>query len=137
MTMSQETMTDAARRGQEAITSAMQIWTDSFQMFMPVSDTRLRGAVEAVDSMFDFAEQMLGTQREFTKTLLTATTSAATKAASLTREAAMEAKDVVKDVAKDVQDGANGQRYPEGDVPQRPMARRSASAHDSDTPSKK
>ncbi|MDQ2882901.1 MAG: hypothetical protein M3Y48_17420 [Actinomycetota bacterium] len=125
MTMSQETMTDAARRGQEAFTTALQVWTDSFQMFMPVSDTKLRGAFEAVDSMFDFAEQMLGTQREFTKNLLTATTSAATKAASLTREAAMEAKDV----AKDVEDGANGQ--------QRPMARRTASAHDVDAPSKK
>ncbi|MGH3547036.1 MAG: hypothetical protein ACRDQU_02700 [Pseudonocardiaceae bacterium] len=125
MTMSREIMTDAARRGQEAITSALEIWTDSFQMFMPVSDTKLRGAVDAVDSMFDFAEQMLMTQREFTKSLLIATTSAATKAASLTREAAMEAKDV----AKDVQDGPNGQ--------QRPMARRAAPAQDVDAPSKK
>ncbi|MGH3784005.1 MAG: hypothetical protein ACRDRO_26160 [Pseudonocardiaceae bacterium] len=130
MTMSQETMTDAARRGQEAW---LQIWTDSVERFMPVSDTKLRGAVEAVDGMFDFAEQMLMIQREFAKSMLTATTSAATKAASYTREAAKEAKDV----AKDLQDGANGQRYPEGDVPQRPMSRRSASAHDADAPSKK
>lgn len=132
MTTSQETMTDAAHRGQEAITSALEIWTDSVHRFMPVSDTKLRGAVDAVDSMFDFAEQMLMTQREFTKSLLAATTSAATKAASVTKDAARE----VKDAAKDVQDGANGQRYQEGDVQQRPMARRSASAHDADAPSK-
>ena len=133
MTTSQETMTDAARRGQEAITSALQIWTESVQRFMPASDTRLRGAVEAVDSMFDFAEQILMTQREFTKSLLAATTSAATKAASLTRDAA----DEVKDVATDMQDGANGRRYQEADVPQRPMSRRSGSAQDADAPAKK
>jgi hypothetical protein len=125
MTTSQETMNDAARRGQEAIASALQIWTDSVQRFVPVSDTKLRGAVEAVDSMFDFAEQMLLTQREFTKSLLAATTSAATKAASLTKDAAMEAKDA-----------ANGQ-YQEGDVPQRPMTRRSGTAQDADATSKK
>lgn len=108
MTTSQETMTDAARRGQDAITSAMQIWADTFQRFLPVSDTKLRGAVEAVDGMYDFAEQMLLTQREFTKSLLAATTSAATKAA-------YTAKDVAKDVeyvAKDMQDGGDGYREP-------------------------
>jgi hypothetical protein len=119
MTTSQETMAEAARRGQEAITSAMQIWTDSVQRFLPVSDTRLRGAVEAVDTIFDFAEQMLVTQREFTKSLLAATTSAATA----TQDAARE----VKDAAKDVQEGANG----------RPMTRRSGTVADADVTSKK
>lgn len=123
MTTSQETMTEAARRGQEAITSALQIWTDSVQQFVPVSDTKLRGAVEAVDNMFDFAEQMLVTQREFTKSILAATTSAATKAASATKEAAVE----MKDAAKDTQEGPNG----------RPVARRSGSVADADATSKK
>lgn len=123
MTTSQETMTEAARRGHEAITSAMQIWTDSVQRFLPVSDTRLRGAVEAVDTMFDFAEQMLVTQREFTKSLLAATTSAATRTAAGVQDAARE----VKDAAKDGQEGANG----------RPMARRSGTVADADMTSKK
>lgn len=101
MTTSQETMTDAARRGQEAITSALQIWADSFQKFMPTSDTKLRGAVEVVDSMFDFAEQMLLTQREFTKTMLAAGTSAATKAAYVAKDAAKD----MEYAAKDVKDG--------------------------------
>ena len=119
MTTSQETMTEAARRGQEAIASALQIWTDSVQRFVPVSDTRLSGAAEAVDTMFDFAEQMLVTQREFTKSLLAATTSAATRAAAATQDAARE----VKDAAQDVQDGANG----------RPMGRRSGSVQATET----
>lgn len=112
MTTSQETMTEAARRGQDAITTAVQIWTDSVQRFFPVSNTRLRGAVEAVDTMFDFAEQMLVTQRELTKSLLTASASAATRAAAATQDAAREANDA----AKDMQDGVNG----------RPMGKRSA-----------
>src|ERR671916_629349 len=102
MTMSQETMTDATRRGQDAITHAMQSWADTFQRFLPVSDTGLRGAVEAVDGMYDFAEQMLLTQREFTKSLLAATTSAATKAAYAAQDAEY--------AAKDLQDAADGQR---------------------------
>ncbi len=106
MTTSQETMTDAARRGQEAITSALQIWAESFQKLMPTSDTRLRGAVEVVDNMFDFAEQMLVTQREFTKSMLAATTSATTKAAYVAKDAAKD----MEYVARDVKDGATDRR---------------------------
>lgn len=121
MTTSQETMTDAARRGQEAMNSVMQMWADAFQKFLPVSDTRLRGAVEAVDGMYDLAEQILLTQREFTKSVLAATTSAATKAA-------YTAQDAVKDAeytAKDMQDGVGA----------RSMDRRSAK--DADAAAKK
>jgi hypothetical protein len=106
MTTSQDTMTDAARRGQDAITNAMQIWADTFQRFLPISDTGLRGAVEAVDGMYDFAEQMLHTQREFTKSLMAATTSAATKAAYATQDAAKD----MEHVTKDMQEGVNSQR---------------------------
>jgi hypothetical protein len=103
MTTSQETMTDAARRGQDAMNSVMQMWADTFQKFLPVSDTGLRGAMEAVDGMYDFAEQILLTQREFTKNMLAATTSAATKAAYATQDAAKDAEYV----AKDMQEGVN------------------------------
>lgn len=107
MIPSQETMTDAARRGQEAIASAWQVWADSVQRFVPGPDTKVRGAVEVVDNMFDFAEQMLLIQRKFTKSLLAASTSAATRAAFAAQDAAMDAKDTAKDMA----DGANGQRH--------------------------
>ncbi|MGH3899509.1 MAG: hypothetical protein ACRDTA_14960 [Pseudonocardiaceae bacterium] len=102
MTTSQETMTDAARRGQEAITSALQIWAESVQRFVPMSDTKLRGAVEAVDNMFDFYEQMLVTQREFTKSVMAATTSATTKAAYVAQDAAKDMEYAAKDMTKDM-----------------------------------
>lgn len=82
MTTYHETMTDAARRGQEAFTDAWQIWFDSVQWFIPVSEARLRGTIELVDKMFDVYHYALVTQREYTKKWLTVTTSAAAKAAS-------------------------------------------------------
>lgn len=99
MTTSQETMTDATRRSQEAITSMQHIWADSFQKFMAASDTRMRGAAKVVDTMYDFAEHLLDTQREFTKSLLAATTSATTKAASVAKGAAKDAEYAAKDSA--------------------------------------
>ncbi|MGH3982882.1 MAG: hypothetical protein ACRDST_09445 [Pseudonocardiaceae bacterium] len=106
MTTSQETMTDTARRGQEAITSAMQIWLDNLHWLAPDSDTKLRGAVEAVDKMYDFADHMLITQREFTKSWLAAYASFATNAAYVAQDAAKG----VEYAAKDMQDSANSQR---------------------------
>jgi hypothetical protein len=98
MMTSHETMTDAARRGQEAFTGALQIWADSVQRFAPTSD-KLRGAVEVVDKMYDFADHMLASQREFAKSLLAVTTSAATKAASAAQDAAKDMEDVAKEAA--------------------------------------
>jgi hypothetical protein len=85
MTNPQDTIADTARRGQEAVTSALQIWADSVQKLvgsLPTPDARVPRADEVVDQVFGFAEQMLVTQREFTKSVLAATTSAATNVAS-------------------------------------------------------
>lgn len=119
MTTSQETMTDTARRGQEAITSAMQMWLDNLHRLAPDSNTKLRGAVEAVDKMYDFADHMLVTQREFTKSWLAAYASFATKAAYVVEDAAKD----VEYTAKDMQDSVN--------------SRPSGSAKDADAAAKK
>lgn len=102
MTTSQDTMTDAARRGQEAITHALQIWADAIQKFVPTSDPKLRGAVDVVDNMFDFAEQVLVTQRELAKSWLVATTSAATQVGSAAQSATKDMTKGMQDVAQDV-----------------------------------
>jgi hypothetical protein len=109
MTTPHETMTDAARRGQDAFTSALQIWADSVHKFAPTSNAKLHGAVEVVDTMFDFADHMLASQREFTKVLLAATASAATKAASAAQHAAKDMQDVAKEAAptRDMRDVAS------------------------------
>ncbi|HET9116603.1 MAG TPA: hypothetical protein VFN75_00745 [Pseudonocardiaceae bacterium] len=106
MTTLQDTMTDAARRGREAFAGALRIWADSVDKFAPTSDARWHGAVETVDTMFDFTEHMLTSQREFTKVWLAATTSAATKAAVAAQHAAEDMQDVAKETAltRDMQD---------------------------------
>ncbi len=80
MTAPQEQYTDVARRGQEAVAAAMQTWAENMQRFvgtMPVGDAGIPNAEAVVDNVFNFAEQMLHNQREFTKSLLAATTPSA------------------------------------------------------------
>jgi hypothetical protein len=106
MTTSQENMTAAVRPGLEAITSAMQIWLDNLHRLAPDSDIKLHGAVEAVDKMYDFADHMLVTQREFTKNWLAAYASFVTKAACVAEDAAKD----VEYAAKDMQGSVNSRR---------------------------
>lgn len=107
-----ETMTDAARRGQEDFTSALQIWADSVPWFVPwfapISDAKLRSTVHLVDRTFDYWDHVLECNREYTKSLLAVTTSAAHKVASATQNAAKEMQGVVRETApkRDTQDGA-------------------------------
>lgn len=79
MTTPQEQFTDLTRRGQEAVTVAMQTWAENMQRLagtVPIDTATVPSAEEVVDNVFNFAEQMLSTQREFTKSLLAATNSA-------------------------------------------------------------
>jgi len=81
-TTPQNQFTDVARRGQEAVTVAMQTWAENVQRLagaVPVDAVKVPSAEEVVDNVFDFAEQMLSTQREFTKSLLGAANSATPK----------------------------------------------------------
>jgi TRAP-type mannitol/chloroaromatic compound transport system substrate-binding protein len=85
MTTSQETMADTARRSQDAFSNALQFWADNLQKFVPTYNARMRSATEVVDTTFDFAEHMLITWRDVTKSMLAISTSAATKVAATTQ----------------------------------------------------
>jgi hypothetical protein len=79
MTSTQEPLTDVARQSQEAFTKPLQAWSDMMQTFtrsLTGGQFRLPDAQALVDNMFDFAEQVLASQREFTKTLLAASVQA-------------------------------------------------------------
>jgi hypothetical protein len=110
MTTSYETMTDPARRGQEA--GPWKSWADSVPWFASTPDAKLHGAVEFVDKMFDFYHHMLAyqsayyhhvlaCQQEYTKGWLAVTTLATTKAGSAAQAAAKEAAP-----KRDTRDGA-------------------------------
>jgi hypothetical protein len=91
MTTPQDQFTDVARRGQEAVTTAMRAWAENVQAMMASGAGGPSGVPspqQVVDNVFDFAEQMLAAQREFAKTLLAAGAQATEAAASQAREAA-------------------------------------------------
>ena len=68
MTTSQETINDAARRGQTAFANALRVWADGVGMFVgstSAPNAKASTAEEVMDNFFNFAAQALATQREF------------------------------------------------------------------------
>ncbi|HYZ35768.1 MAG TPA: hypothetical protein VE673_03455 [Pseudonocardiaceae bacterium] len=88
-----ETMEELTRRGQQAFANAWKIWADAaeawrpFTALWPVPDAKLPSAEEFVDNAYDFAEQALATQRDFTKKMLAAARSAANNTARVAQDA--------------------------------------------------
>ena len=76
---------DAVRKSQEAVIDGLRSWTETVQQFLPQQPQRgswpqaqgLPTTAELVDSVFDFAAQLLTVQREFTKHMLRAARTAA------------------------------------------------------------
>lgn len=102
MTLPQDQFVKLAKQGQEAITGAVRTWADAVQRLSPQPGGAVPDVSAVVDSAFDLAERMLATQREFTKSVLSAY---ATGAGHLT------------DVAKDVGQAAAGSTPPNGARP--------------------
>jgi len=89
MTTLQDQFTQVARQGQEAITSAMRTWTENFQSMIGggnPAQSGLPSLQQVVDNVFDFAEQLLASQREFTTHLLAAGMEGNAAATSRARE---------------------------------------------------
>ncbi len=62
-----------ARQGQEAVNNAVRVWADSVQRLAGGrGGGQMTDMSAMVDSAFDFAERVLQTQREFTKSVLQA-----------------------------------------------------------------
>jgi hypothetical protein len=81
MTSIQEPFLDAMRQSQQAALTAFESWTKTVQQtFGQATSGATTGTVdpnEVVDQVFDFAEKMLETQRQFAKNLMAASVSAA------------------------------------------------------------
>jgi hypothetical protein len=82
MTSIQEPFLDALRQSQQAALTAFESWTKTVQQTFgqAASGASTAGTVdpnEVVDQVFDFAEKMLETQRQFAKNLMAASVSAA------------------------------------------------------------
>jgi hypothetical protein len=91
MTSLQEPFLDAMRQSQQAVLNAFESWTKSVQQTFgaATSGTAQVGSVdpnEIVDQVFDFAEKMLESQRQFAKNLMAASAQAAEAARPRTGE---------------------------------------------------
>ena len=82
MTSIQEPFIDAMRKSQEAVLNAFESWTRTVQQTFgqATSGTPMTGTIdpnEVVDQVFDFAEKLLESQRQFAKNLMSASQQAA------------------------------------------------------------
>jgi hypothetical protein len=94
---------DGIRKSQEAVIEGMRTWAETVQQLVPGTaqaalprTAQLPSATEVVDSVFDFAAQLLNAQRELAHSVLGATTAIGERV----RQEAEQAADTAKKPAK-------------------------------------
>jgi hypothetical protein len=93
---------DGMRKSQEAVIDGMRTWAETIQQLVPgttqaVARTdQLPTPAEVVDSVFDFAAQLLNAQRELAHSVLGATTAIGERVQEETEKAAGTAKKSTK-----------------------------------------
>ena len=94
---------DGIRKSQEAVIDGMRTWAETIQQLVPsttqaaVARTdQLPTPAEVVDSVFDFAAQLLNAQRELAHSVLGATTAVGESVQKETEKAAGTAKKSTK-----------------------------------------
>jgi hypothetical protein len=90
---------EGIRRSQEAVIDGMRAWTETVQQLVPggtkaaaPGGPQLPSAAEVVDSVFDFAAQLLNAQRELTHSVLGATAAVGERAQEETGKTAGAAR---------------------------------------------
>jgi hypothetical protein len=94
---------DGIRKSQEAVIDGMRTWAETIQQLVPGTaqaasprTDQLPTPTEIVDSVFDFAAQLLNAQRELAHGVLGATTAIGERAQEETEKAAGTAKKSTK-----------------------------------------
>jgi hypothetical protein len=94
---------DGIRKSQEAVIDGMRTWAETIQQLVPGTaqaamprTDQLPTPAEVVDSVFDFAAQLLNAQRELAHSVLGATTAIGESAQKETEKAAGTAKKSTK-----------------------------------------
>jgi hypothetical protein len=90
---------DGIRKSQEAVIDGMRTWAETIQQLVPGAaqstlprTEQLPTPAEVVDSVFDFAAQLLDAQRELAHSVLGATTAVGERAREETEKATAAAK---------------------------------------------
>jgi hypothetical protein len=94
---------DGIRKSQQAVIEGMRTWAETVQQLVPGTGqaaghriSQLPSATEVVDSVFDFATQLLDAQRELAHSVLGATTAIGERVQEETNKAARTAKKSTK-----------------------------------------
>jgi hypothetical protein len=93
---------DGIRKSQEAVIDGMRTWAETVQQLVPgaaqstLPASQLPSATEVVDSVFDFAAQLLNAQRELAHSVLGATTAIGEQVQEETGKAAGTARKSTK-----------------------------------------
>lgn len=94
---------DGIRKSQEAVIDGMRTWAETIQQLVPGTaqgalprTDQLPTPAEVVDSVFDFAAQLLNAQRELAHSVLGATTAIGESVQKETEKAAGTAKKSTK-----------------------------------------
>ena len=93
-----EQFNEIAARAQESVTTAVRSWADAVQSVTDGLLTERQSLIDpnvVVEKYFDFAQQVLDSQRQFARTVLTA---GAQAAQSVTEQATATAKQAVDSV---------------------------------------
>ena len=94
---------DGIRKSQEAVIDGMRTWAETIQQLVPGTaqaavprSDQLPSPTEVVDSVFDFAAQLLDAQRKLAHSVLGATTAIGERVREETEKAAGTAKKSTK-----------------------------------------
>jgi hypothetical protein len=94
---------DGIRKSQEAVIDGMRSWAETVQQLVPGTaqsalprSSQLPSPTEVVDSVFDFAAQLLNAQRELAHSILGATTEIGERAQEAAKAPAEPAKKPAK-----------------------------------------
>ena len=94
---------DGMRKSQEAVIDGMRTWAETIQQLVPGTaqaagprTDQLPTPAEVVDSVFDFAAQLLNAQRELAHSVLGATASISERVQEQTEQATQTAKKATK-----------------------------------------
>ena len=95
----QTQMLDGIRKSQEAVIDGMRTWAETIQQLVPGTaqaaqphSGQLPTPAEVVDSVFDFAAQLLDAQRQLAHSVLGATTAVGERVQEETKKAAGRAR---------------------------------------------
>ena len=127
-TMTREHFTQAARTGQEAMSTAVRTWGETVQSALGMAAGRGEVPTQAhlIRVWFDIASEVLDAQREFAEGLLSIGNPAIEAMSRAAQQTAEVIEQATHDASEDVDRGGSAAQRPRAERPERPAGRANA-----------